>query len=198
MAVASGSRLGIYVIESQLGAGGMGEVYRARDERLQRTVAIKLLLPSLTEDKDRHARFLREARTLSSLNHPNIVTIHAIGAEDGRDYLVMEYLSGKPLDELIPKDGLRLKLAINYALQIAEAMCAAHHAGIVHRDLKPANVMVLENGQVKVLDFGLAKSIVSSSSSQTGITAMSLETQRKYPRHRALHVSRAGRRRQRR
>jgi eukaryotic-like serine/threonine-protein kinase len=106
MALASGSRLGIYVIECELGAGGMGEVYRARDERLQRTVAIKLLLPALTGDGARHARFLQEARAVSALNHPNIVTIHGIGTEDDRDYVVMEYLSGKSLDELIPRRGL--------------------------------------------------------------------------------------------
>jgi eukaryotic-like serine/threonine-protein kinase len=175
MVLASDSRLGIYVIETQLGAGGMGEVYRARDERLQRTVAIKLLLPTPAGEADRRGRFLQEARTLSALNHPNIVTIHGIGTEGGRDYLVMEYLCGKPLDEVIPRDGLRLKLAITYGLQICEAMCAAHNAGIVHRDLKPANVMVLENGQVKVLDFGLAKSLVPSATS-TAVTAMPIET----------------------
>ena len=123
MVLASGSKLGIYIIEDQLGSGGMGEVYRARDERLQRAVAIKLLLPALAGDGDRRARFLHEARSLSALNHPNIVTIHAIGAEDGRDYLVMEYLSGKPLDELIPKGGLnsisQSVMACRYAKQCA-------------------------------------------------------------------------------
>jgi serine/threonine protein kinase len=177
MALASGSRLGIYVIESELGAGGMGEVYRALDERLQRTVAIKLLLPAQAGDEGRRARFLQEARAVSALNHPNIVTIHGIGTENGRDYLVMEYLSGKSLDDLIPREGLRLNLAVNYGLQISKAMCAADSAGIVHRDLKPANVMVLENGLVKVLDFGLAKSIASSSDSETALTAMPLQTQ---------------------
>ena len=178
MALATDSRLGIYVIESELGAGGMGEVYRARDERLQRTVAIKLLLPTQAGDEERRARFLQEARTVSALNHPNIVTIHGIGTEDGRDYLVMEYLSGKTLDAVIPRQGLRLNLAVSYALQISEAMCAAHNAGIVHRDLKPANVRVSENGVVKVLDFGLAKSLMSSTASPTALTALPVETQR--------------------
>src|SRR5271170_823773 len=134
MSLASGTRLGIYVIESQLGAGGMGEVYRARDERLRRTVAIKFILQSQDEDQERRARFLQEARAVSALNHPNIVTIHEIGTENGQDYLVMEYLSGKTLDAVIPRQGLRLNLAVSYALQISEAMCAAHNAGIVHRD----------------------------------------------------------------
>src|SRR5580698_5467113 len=125
MALASDSRLGIYVIESELGAGGMGEVYRALDERLQRTVAIKLLLPAQAGDEGRRARFLQEARAVSALTHPNIVTIHGIGTENGRDYLVMEYLSGKSLDDLIPREGLRLNLAVNYGLQISKAMCAA-------------------------------------------------------------------------
>src|SRR6202046_1503691 len=145
MVLASDSRLGLYVIEGHLGSGGMGEVYRARDERLQRTGAIKLLLATVAGEGERRSRFLKEARALSALNHPNIVTIHGIGTEGGRDYLVMEYLSGKSLDDLIPREGLRLNLAVNYGLQISKAMCAADSAGIVHRDLKPAHVMVLEN-----------------------------------------------------
>jgi serine/threonine protein kinase len=176
MSLASGDKLGIYVIESVLGAGGMGEVYQARDERLRRTVAIKLLLPTQSGDGERRARFLQEARIASTLNHPNVVTILEIGIQNGRDYLVMEYLSGKRLDQLIPIGGLRLNLAVNYALQISKAMSAAHNAGIVHRDLKPANVMVLENGLVKVLDFGIAKSIASSAS-EPARTALLLQTQ---------------------
>jgi serine/threonine protein kinase len=177
MSLATGTRLGIYVIESQLGAGGMGEVYRARDERLRRTVAIKFILQSQDEDQERRARFLQEARAVSALNHPNIVTIHEIGTENGQDYLVMEYLTGRSLDELIPREGLRFNLAVNYGLQISKAMCAAYNAGIVHRDLKPANVMVLESGLVKVLDFGLAKSIATPGPSDTTLTAIPLKTQ---------------------
>jgi eukaryotic-like serine/threonine-protein kinase len=177
MSVASGRRLGIYVIEGQLGAGGMGEVYKARDERLRRTVAIKFILQTQDEDEEYRARFLQEARAASALNHPNIVTIHEIGTDNGRDYLVMEYLSGRSLDELIPRQGLRFNLAVNYGLQISKAMCAAYNAGIVHRDLKPANVMVLENGLVKVLDFGLAKSIATHRPSDTTLTALPLKTQ---------------------
>jgi serine/threonine protein kinase len=157
----NGNQFGVYVIESQLGVGGMGEVYRARDETLQRTVAIKVLLPAQDGDGNRHARFLQEARAASALNHPNIVTIYGVGTDEGRDYLVMEYITGKSLDDLIPRGGLRLNVAVRYGLQIVEAMCAAHKAGIVHRDLKPANVMVSESGVVKVLDFGLAKAMAS-------------------------------------
>jgi Tol biopolymer transport system component/tRNA A-37 threonylcarbamoyl transferase component Bud32 len=137
----------------------MGEVYRARDARLHRMVAIKLLLPAQAGDTERRARFLQEARSASALNHPNIITIYDIGCEGDRDYLVMEYLAGQPLDQVIPPGGLREPRAIGLAVQIASAMNAAHGAGIVHRDLKPANVMVTESGLVKVLDFGLAKTL---------------------------------------
>jgi serine/threonine-protein kinase len=157
MALEPGDRIGSYVIDGHLGSGGMGEVYRARDARLHRTVAIKLLLPAQAGDTERRARFLQEARSASALNHPNIITIYDIGCEGDRDYLVMEYLAGRPLDEMIPPGGLREPRAISLAVQIASAMNAAHGAGIVHRDLKPANVMVMESGLVKVLDFGLAK-----------------------------------------
>src|SRR5882724_9468665 len=116
MSLVNGSRFGVYVIECRLGSGGMGEVYRARDEQLQRTVAIKVLLRTQTGEGDRRARFLQEARAASALNHPNIVTIYGVGTEEGRDYLVMEYISGKSLDALIPPEGLRLNVAVKCGL----------------------------------------------------------------------------------
>src|SRR5271154_3465867 len=157
MALTSGTKLGPYQIESLLGAGGMGEVYRALDSRLQRTVAIKILPAHLSSNPELHARFAQEAKSISSLQHPNICVVHDIGSQDGVDFMVMEYVTGKTLDKLTPADGLATDQALKYALQIAEALSRAHIAGIVHRDLKPSNIMVDESGLVKVLDFGLAK-----------------------------------------
>ena len=135
----------------------MGVVYKARDTHLDRFVAIKVLPPEKVADPDRKRRFVQEAKAASALNHPNIVTIHDIDQADGTDFIAMEYVDGKTLDQLIPRKGMRLNEALKYAVQIADALAAAHAAGIVHRDLKPANVMVTEKGLVKVLDFGLAK-----------------------------------------
>ncbi len=146
-----------YRIVAKVGEGGMGVVYRALDTHLDRTVAIKVLRPEAVGDAERKWRFVREAKAASALNHPHIVTIHDIDTADGVDFMVMEYLEGTPLDQLIPKTGLPLREALDYGAQIASALGAAHAAGIVHRDVKPANVMVAANGRVKVLDFGLAK-----------------------------------------
>jgi serine/threonine protein kinase len=159
MPLTAGSRLGAYEILSALGAGGMGEVYRARDTRLNRTVAIKILPRDKVGDPDRERRFLQEARAASALNHPNIVTLHDIVHDAGIDFLVMEYVPGKLLDQLIGSKGLPLTDALEYAQQIAGALATAHVAGIVHRDIKPANLMVTPEGQIKILDFGLAKPI---------------------------------------
>ena len=144
-------------MEAALGAGGMGEVFRARDTRLGRTVAIKVLPHDKLADPDRKRRFLQEARAASALNHPNIVTLYDISSDGDIDFLVMEYVPGKSLDRMIPPGGLPPADVREYAIQMASALAAAHAAGIVHRDLKPANMIITPEGQVKVLDFGLAK-----------------------------------------
>ncbi|OFW08702.1 MAG: hypothetical protein A3H96_08545 [Acidobacteria bacterium RIFCSPLOWO2_02_FULL_67_36] len=146
-----------YQILEKLGEGGMGVVYKARDTHLDRFVAIKVLPPGKLHDPDSKRRFVQEAKAASALNHPGIITVHDISSEDGHDFIVMEYLTGKPLDQLIPHKGLPLGEGLRYALQIADALARAHVGGIIHRDVKPANIMVDEHGLVKVLDFGLAK-----------------------------------------
>jgi eukaryotic-like serine/threonine-protein kinase len=156
MPLAPGTKLGPYEIVAPLGAGGMGEVYRARDTRLERTVAIKILPAHLSSNPELHARFEQEAKAVSGLQHPNICVVHDVGSQGGVDFMVLEYVAGQTLDKLIPA-GLGPDLATKYAGQIAEALAHAHAAGIVHRDLKPSNIMVDETGLVKVLDFGLAK-----------------------------------------
>jgi len=170
MALTSGTKLGPYEIQSLIGSGGMGEVYRALDSRLQRTVAIKILPAHLASNADLRARFEQEARSISSLQHPNICVIHDIGNQGGVHFIVMEYVSGKTLDKLIPSGDMATDLALKYGLQIADALARAHAAGIVHRDLKPANIMVDESGLVKILDFGLAKPTGNSSSQSDAMT----------------------------
>jgi Tol biopolymer transport system component len=157
MVLVSGTRLGPYEILALLGAGGMGEVYRARDTRLDRTVAIKVLHTHLTSNPEARQRFEREARVVSSLNHPHICGLHDIGQQDGIDFLVMEYLEGKTLAARLNTGPLPVPQALEYASQIADALATAHDAGIAHLDLKPGNAMVTERGVVKVLDFGLAQ-----------------------------------------
>jgi serine/threonine-protein kinase len=151
-----GGRLGPYEILERIGAGGMGEVYRARDTRLQRTVAIKVLPPDLASDARLRSRFDREAKVISALNHPHICTLHDVGSENGVDYLVMEYCEGQTLADRIDRGALPIDQALQLGSEIADALSRAHRAGIVHRDLKPSNVMVTASG-VKLLDFGLAK-----------------------------------------
>ncbi len=157
MPLSSGEKLGPYEILAPIGAGGMGEVFRAKDTRLRRTVAIKILPGDKMAAFQCRARFLQEARAASALNHPNIVTLHDIASDRGVDYLVMEFVPGKSLDKIITSKGLPVTEAVAYARQIASALAAAHDAGIVHRDIKPANVIVSSESQLKVLDFGLAK-----------------------------------------
>ncbi|RLE27024.1 MAG: protein kinase, partial [Acidobacteria bacterium] len=152
-----GTSLSHYQITAALGAGGMGEVWRATDEKLGREVALKLLPEDFASDPDRHARFEREAKVLASLNHANIATLHALEHLDGQHVLVMELVEGEGLDEVIARGPVPIDEALPMALQIAEALEAAHEAGIVHRDLKPANIRIRTDGTVKVLDFGLAK-----------------------------------------
>ena len=156
MSLSSGARLGPYEIVSPAGAGGMGEVYRARDTRLDRTVALKVLPSDLTNDPAARQRFEREARAVAALSHPHICTLHDIGQQDGTDFLVMEYLDGETLAARLARGKLPLDQALHYGIQIADALAAAHKAGIVHRDLKPGNVMLTPAG-TKLLDFGLAK-----------------------------------------
>ena len=140
-----------------IGAGGMGEVYRARDPRLKRDVAIKVLPGERFGDESRRRRFVQEAQAASALNHPHIVTIHEIESANSQDFIVMEYIHGKSLDALIPRHGMRLSEVLRVGIAVADALATAHARGIVHRDIKPANVMVGADGMVKVLDFGLAK-----------------------------------------
>ena len=160
MPLTSGTRLGPYEILSPLGVGGMGEVYRARDARLDRTVAIKVLNSNLTASPELKARFEREAKTISQLQHPNICVLHDVGSENGTDYLVMEFLEGETLSETLKRGPLPTDELLKIAIQIADALEKAHRAGIIHRDLKPGNVMLTKSGgrsQAKLLDFGLAK-----------------------------------------
>src|SRR5215469_958505 len=151
-----GKQLGSYQILALIGAGGMGEVYRARDTRLNRTVAIKVLPERLAERAEVRERFDREARTIASLNHPNICTLHDVGHQDGTDFLVMEYLEGETLAQRLKKGPLPLGQVLQYAIEIADALDKAHRKGITHRDLKPGNIMLTTSG-AKLLDFGLAK-----------------------------------------
>jgi Tol biopolymer transport system component len=152
-----GAMIGPYRVVERLGAGGMGEVYRATDTRLSRDVALKVLASGSLADPERKRRFLSEARAVSALNHPNIVTFYDLLSDCGEDVLLLEYVPGTTLDRLIGKRGLRLREALEYAIQIADGLAGAHQAGIVHRDLKPSNIIVSQSGTVKILDFGLAK-----------------------------------------
>src|SRR5262245_23009495 len=153
----TGTRLGHYEIVDLLGSGGMGEVYRARDPRLGREVALKVLPEAFARDTERLARFEREARTVAGLNHPNIVTLFSIEEDRGARFLTMELVEGQRLDRFVTQGGLPLPRVLELAIPLADALVAAHERGVVHRDLKPANVMVTREGRVKVLDFGLAK-----------------------------------------
>jgi serine/threonine protein kinase/Flp pilus assembly protein TadD len=157
LACTAGMKLGPYDIQSLLGTGGMGEVYRARDTRLDRTVAIKVLPAHLSSDPVRRQRFEREARAIAALQHSNICTLYDVGHQSGTDYLVMEYLEGETLASRLVKGPLPLDLSLRYGIEVADALDTAHRHGIVHRDLKPGNIFVVAHGECKVLDFGLAK-----------------------------------------
>jgi serine/threonine protein kinase len=152
-----GTRIGAYQVIAKLGEGGMGEVYRAHDPRLGRDVALKVLPPEMASDPARLERFTREARAIAALNHPHIVTIYSTEEADGIRFLTMEVVEGQGLDTLTPPAGLPIARFFDLAMPLADALTAAHQKQITHRDLKPANVMVAQDGRVKVLDFGLAK-----------------------------------------
>ena len=169
MAVSSGTRLGPYEIQSPLGAGGMGEVYRARDTRLDRTVAVKVLPSHLSENPEAKQRFDREARAISSLNHPNICTLFDVGHQDGMDYLVMEYLEGETLADRLAKGALPTEQVLKIGIEICEGLERAHRTGVVHRDLKPGNIMLTKSG-AKLMDFGLAKAAAPAVAPVTGLT----------------------------
>src|SRR6266481_143724 len=174
MPLASGTKLGPYEIQSPLGAGGMGEVYRARDTRLERTVAIKILPAHFSSDPIRKQRFEREAKTISNLNHPHICVLHDVGSQDGMDYLVMECVEGETLAKRLEKGPMPLEQVLEFGGQIADALDKAHRNGVVHRDLKPGNIMLTSTG-AKLLDFGLAKPAVPLTTAAT-LTAAATQT----------------------
>src|SRR6266487_3940997 len=152
-----GDTLGVYKVLALVGSGGMGEVYRAQDTRLKREVAIKVLPQAFAADRERLRRFEQEARAAAALNHPNIVSVHDMGTADGSPYIVAELLDGQNLGDLLRQGPLPARKALDYAIQAARGLAAAHDAGIIHRDLKPENLFITRDGQVKILDFGLAK-----------------------------------------
>ena len=168
MTLAAGTKLGPYEIQSPLGAGGMGEVYRAQDTRLKRTVAIKILPSHLSDSPEAKQRFDREARSISSLNHPNICTLHDVGSEAGVDFLVMEFLEGETLADRLRKGSLPPEQVTKYGIEICDGLERAHRSGVVHRDLKPGNIMLTKTG-VKLMDFGLAKSLPVKASPSSGL-----------------------------
>ena len=177
MPLPAGTRLGRYEVRSPLGAGGMGEVYLAQDTKLDRQVALKILPPEFADDKDRMGRFVREARSASTLNHPNIITIHEIGETDGSHFIATEYIRGETLHTRLKQNPPDLKTTLDIAIQVASALDAAHRAGIVHRDIKPENVMIRPDGLVKILDFGIAKLSTPIESGEEAATAIQAQTQ---------------------
>lgn len=181
MSIDPGDTIGPYVISRELGRGGMGVVYLARDSRLDRDVAIKALPPELASDPARLERFEREAKTLAGLSHPNIAGIYGVEEQQGARYLILEYVKGDTLADILDRGPLTIDDAIELAAQIAAGVEAAHEAGVIHRDLKPGNVIVTPDGAAKVLDFGLARTDDSSSSSSGLMESPTLTTPR--PQH---------------
>ncbi|HMA18105.1 MAG TPA: serine/threonine-protein kinase, partial [Thermoanaerobaculia bacterium] len=174
MTLSSGTRLGPYELVAPVGAGGMGEVYRAKDTRLERTVAVKVLPSHLSASAEGRQRFEREAKTISQLSHPHICALYDVGNQDGVEFLVMEYLEGETLTDRLAKGPLAFDQVLRYGLEIADALDKAHRQGIVHRDLKPGNVMITKSG-VKLLDFGLAKAVPPQA--RIGVSLTALPTQ---------------------
>src|SRR5271169_5973912 len=177
MNLTSGARLGPYEIVSPLGAGGMGEVYRARDSRLKREVAIKVLPQAFSSDADRLRRFEQEALATAALNHPNILGVFDIGTSEGSPYVVSEMLEGETLRERLRSGLIAVRKTLDYALQIAHGLAAAHEKGIIHRDLKPENLFLTKDGRVKILDFGLAKLTQPESGAQTSLPTLTHATE---------------------
>src|SRR5207247_2511159 len=177
MTLDAGTKLGRYEIRSKIGEGGMGEVYRARDEKLNRDVAIKVLPATFSQDAERLRRFEQEAQATSALNHPNILAVYDVGTHEGAPYVVSELLEGETLRQRIGGTAFAQRRAIDYALQIAHGLAAAHERGIVHRDLKPDNLFITKDGRVKILDFGIAKlTQPKGNASQTDIPTRRVDT----------------------
>src|SRR5207244_5395963 len=176
--IAGGAKLGSYEIRSKIGAGGMGEVYRARDEKLNRDVAIKVLPTSLSQDADRLRRFEQEAQAAGALNHPNILAVYDVGTHDDAPYVVSELLEGESLKDRLNDGPISQRKAIDYAVQVAHGLTAAHEKGIVHRDLKPDNLFITKDDRVKILDFGIAKLIEPATEgiAQTDIATRKVRT----------------------
>ncbi len=174
MSISAGTQLGPYEIVSLIGAGGMGEVYKARDLRLGRDVAIKVMPASFAADPERLRRFEQEARAVASLSHPNILAVHDIGQHQNQPFMVSELLDGESLREVLTRGALPQRKAIDYAVQIAHGLAAAHGKDIAHRDLKPDNIFITREGRVKILDFGLAKTVQKAGAVgvDDGLTAM--------------------------
>jgi len=177
MTISAGTRLGPYEVLSPLGAGGMGEVYRARDTKLDRDVAIKVLPQAVAADPDTLARFEREAKAVAALSHPNILAIHDFGSQGGIAYAVTELLEGETLRGKLDAGPISQRQAVDYALQVARGLSAAHERGVVHRDLKPENLFVTRDGHVKILDFGLAKRVDAAPGDRTSAPTSSGHTE---------------------
>src|SRR5258708_13568574 len=177
MAITSGTKLGPYEFLAQLGAGGMGEVYRARDARLNREVGIKVLPAAFARDPERLRRFQLEAEAVAALNHPNILAIHDFGEHEGSPYIVTEFLEGDTLRERMRPGALPVRKATEYGEQVARGLAAAHEKRIVHRDLKPENIFVTRDGRVKILDFGLAKLIQRDGKVLSDATTLASQTE---------------------
>ena len=156
-----GATISHYHVLEKVGSGGMGVVYKAEDTRLGRFVALKVLADDVADDQQFRDRFAREARTASSLNHPNICTIHDVGEEDGRVFIAMEFLDGMPLSDLISSGPVDLERLLEVGIQVAEGLNSAHMEGVVHRDIKPPNIFITKSGRIKIMDFGLAKKAAS-------------------------------------
>ena len=176
MPLSAGTKLGPYEVQSPVGVGGMGEVYRALDTRLGRAVALKVLPGSFASDADRLHRFEQEACAVAALNHSNILAVFDIGQQEGSPFLVSEFLEGESLSEILDRGPFAQRKTTEYGVQIAHGLAAAHEKGIVHRDLKPGNIFVTKDGQIKILNFGLAKVMQSSGNTQDGATLATLAT----------------------